>query len=184
MTSVADVFATKDLQLPRNFAPRYETIKLESKMKLFRTLLMVLAAMLALSAHAAEKDVNGIPYVQLNDGLWMPRFGIGTFNVPGDSVAADAVRYALQCGYRHTHGYGTGGSASVWCSDFDAFLMKVKRGEATSVHSASVSTVESQTKIYGMDGRQVYAMGAVHGAYVVKSGQASHKVLSRSLSRF
>lgn len=31
----------------------------------------------------------------------MPRFGIGTFNVPGDSVAEDAVAYALKCGYRH-----------------------------------------------------------------------------------
>lgn len=31
----------------------------------------------------------------------MPRFGIGTFNVPGDSVAADAVQFALKNGYRH-----------------------------------------------------------------------------------
>ncbi len=31
----------------------------------------------------------------------MPRFGIGTFNVPGDRVAEDAVAYALKCGYRH-----------------------------------------------------------------------------------
>ena len=31
----------------------------------------------------------------------MPRFGIGTFNVPGDTVAADAVTFALKNGYRH-----------------------------------------------------------------------------------
>lgn len=70
-------------------------------MKVFRTLLLALAAVSALWSHAAEKEVNGIPYVQLNNGIWMPRFGIGTFNVPGDSVAADAVAYALRCGYRH-----------------------------------------------------------------------------------
>lgn len=50
---------------------------------------------------ATEKEVNGQPYVQLNNGQWMPRFGIGTYNVPGDSVAEDAVAYALKCGYRH-----------------------------------------------------------------------------------
>lgn len=51
--------------------------------------------------NATEKEVNGQPYVQLNNGQWMPRFGIGTYNVPGDSVAGDAVSYALKCGYRH-----------------------------------------------------------------------------------
>ena len=51
--------------------------------------------------NATEKEVNGQPYVQLNNGQWMPRFGIGTYNVPGDSVAEDAVSYALKCGYRH-----------------------------------------------------------------------------------
>ena len=51
--------------------------------------------------NATEKEVNEQPYVQLNNGQWMPRFGIGTYNVPGDSVAEDAVAYALKCGYRH-----------------------------------------------------------------------------------
>lgn len=50
---------------------------------------------------AQEKLADGVPYVALNNGCSMPRFGIGTFNVPGDSVAADAVLYALKNGYRH-----------------------------------------------------------------------------------
>ena len=50
---------------------------------------------------AEEKTVAGVPYVTLNNGQSMPRFGIGTFNVPGDSVACDAVLFALQNGYRH-----------------------------------------------------------------------------------
>lgn len=54
-----------------------------------------------ITIYATEKEVNGQPYVQLNNGQWMPRFGIGTYNVPGDSVAEDAVAYALKCGYRH-----------------------------------------------------------------------------------
>lgn len=50
---------------------------------------------------AEEKVVDGVPYVTLNNGQSMPRFGIGTFNVPRDSVAADAVSFALKNGYRH-----------------------------------------------------------------------------------
>lgn len=45
--------------------------------------------------------INNQPYVYLNNGLVMPRFGIGTFNVPGDSIMADAISFALKNGYRH-----------------------------------------------------------------------------------
>lgn len=79
-------------------------------MKVTKLLLcFIMMIMTATTTNAVEKEVNGIPYVQLNNGSWMPRFGIGTFNVPGDSTAADAVSYALQCGYRHidtAHAYG------------------------------------------------------------------------------
>lgn len=71
-------------------------------MKSIRILLTVLLAMFATAGiQAEEKIIDGIPYVTLNNGQQMPRFGIGTFNVPGDSVAADAVLFALKNGYRH-----------------------------------------------------------------------------------
>ena len=56
---------------------------------------------MAVTTFAQDIYKGGIPYVKLNNGLLMPRFGIGTFNVPGDSVACDAVLYALKQGYRH-----------------------------------------------------------------------------------
>lgn len=55
----------------------------------------------ATNIKAEDTYINGMPYVTLNNGHQMPRFGIGTFNVPGDSVAADAVSFALKNGYRH-----------------------------------------------------------------------------------
>lgn len=71
-------------------------------MKISKLLSIVIALFMGIATiNATEKAVNGQPYVMLNNGLWMPRFGIGTFNVPGDSVAEDAVAYALKCGYRH-----------------------------------------------------------------------------------
>lgn len=50
---------------------------------------------------AEDTVVNGVPYVILNNGQLMPRFGIGTFNDPGDSTACDAVTFAFKNGYRH-----------------------------------------------------------------------------------
>ena len=71
-------------------------------MKISRILSIIMFFLMGTTTiNATEKEVNGQPYVQLNNGQWMPRFGIGTYNVPGDSVAEDAVAYALKCGYRH-----------------------------------------------------------------------------------
>lgn len=71
-------------------------------MKILRILSIIMVFLMGTTTiNATEKEVNGQPYVQLNNGQWMPRFGIGTYNVPGDSVAEDAVAYALKCGYRH-----------------------------------------------------------------------------------
>ncbi|MDO5395571.1 MAG: aldo/keto reductase [Bacteroidales bacterium] len=50
---------------------------------------------------AQKTKSENIPYATLNNGCRMPLFGIGTFGVPGDSIAADAVSFALKNGYRH-----------------------------------------------------------------------------------
>lgn len=38
--------------------------------------------------------------IKLNNGLEMPQFGIGTFNVPSNEVAKEAIKEALKDGYR------------------------------------------------------------------------------------
>ena len=51
----------------------------------------------------------GVPYVELNNGLLMPQFGLGTFLQPNDSVCDNSVTTALKAGYRHidtAHAYG------------------------------------------------------------------------------
>ena len=69
---------------------------------IFKTVLTLFITVgISVNLHAEDKIVNGIPYVTLNNGLSMPRFGIGTFNDPGDSIACDAVAFALNNGYRH-----------------------------------------------------------------------------------
>ena len=68
---------------------------------IFKTVLSLfifIAVGISANLHAEDKIINGIPYVTLNNGRLMPRFGIGTFNDPGDSIACDAVAFALKNG--------------------------------------------------------------------------------------
>ncbi len=64
-------------------------------------LITLLASLMPVTLKSEDKKINGIPYAILNNGQLMPRFGIGTYNAPGDSITADAVLFALKNGYRH-----------------------------------------------------------------------------------
>lgn len=70
-------------------------------MNVKKILLGMEACVLSLTATAQEKIVDNVPYVQLNNEVWMPRFGIGTFNIPSNEICKDAVLTALRAGYRH-----------------------------------------------------------------------------------
>ena len=51
---------------------------------------------------AQEKTiVAGVPVVKLNNGVEMPRFGLGTFLQPSDEVCEQSCLTALKAGYRH-----------------------------------------------------------------------------------
>ena len=39
--------------------------------------------------------------ISLNDGAAMPRFGLGTYQAPEGEATRNAVRWALEAGYRH-----------------------------------------------------------------------------------
>ena len=58
---------------------------------------IILGLTLCIAAMTANAQ-SQVPYAELNNGMKMPRFGIGTFNVPGDSIMADAITFALENG--------------------------------------------------------------------------------------
>lgn len=62
------------------------------------TLLMVLASMMGSTTYAQEiyKTVADVPMVQLNNGILMPQFGLGTFLQPSDSVCEQSCLTALK----------------------------------------------------------------------------------------
>lgn len=72
---------------------------------------VILASIFQTSASDANPYVGtaNVPNVQLNNGILMPRFGLGTFMQPNDSVCYNSVSTALKAGYRHidtAHAYG------------------------------------------------------------------------------
>lgn len=72
---------------------------------------VILASIFQASASDANPYVGtaNVPNVQLNNGILMPRFGLGTFLQPNDSVCCNSVSTALKAGYRHidtAHAYG------------------------------------------------------------------------------
>ena len=65
--------------------------------------LMVLASMIGSTSFAQDiyKTAANVPKVQLNNGILMPQFGLGTFLQPSDAVCEQSCRTALKAGYRH-----------------------------------------------------------------------------------
>lgn len=65
--------------------------------------LMVLASMIGSTSFAQDiyKTAANVPMVQLNNGILMPQFGLGTFLQPSDSVCEQSGLTALKAGYRH-----------------------------------------------------------------------------------
>lgn len=68
--------------------------------KLFLSAALLLGCAGAMSAQ--EKTTTaGVPVVKLNNGVEMPRFGLGTFLQPSDEVCEQSCLTALKAGYRH-----------------------------------------------------------------------------------
>lgn len=64
--------------------------------------MLMAAASVVASAQVDEGTTTmGVPMVKLNNGVLMPRFGLGTFAQPSDSVCEQSCLTALEAGYRH-----------------------------------------------------------------------------------
>lgn len=67
------------------------------------TAIAVLGTMICDTSTAQDiyKTAADVPMVQLNNGLLMPQFGLGTFLQPSDEVCEQSCLTALKAGYRH-----------------------------------------------------------------------------------
>lgn len=71
--------------------------------KRFITMFMCSALMVCTSVSAQDiyTTAANVPMVQLNNGILMPQFGLGTFFQPSDKVCEQSCLTALKAGYRH-----------------------------------------------------------------------------------
>lgn len=76
-------------------------------MKIIRNLLLSVAIALCSSTlplgaqENVSKTMADVPVVKLNNGVLMPRFGLGTFQQGSDEVCKQSCLTALKVGYRH-----------------------------------------------------------------------------------
>ena len=65
--------------------------------------LAALASLIGSTSFAQDiyKTAADVPLVQLNNGILMPQFGLGTFLQPSDEVCEQSCLTALRAGYRH-----------------------------------------------------------------------------------
>lgn len=62
---------------------------------------LVLCGSISASIAQEKTTVAGVLMVKLNNGVWMPRFGLGTFLQPSNDVCRQSCLTALRAGYRH-----------------------------------------------------------------------------------
>ena len=70
------------------------------KSYLFAALCLLSGGICTLGAQE-KTTTDGVPVVTLNNGVEMPRFGLGTFMQPSDEVCEQSCLTALKAGYRH-----------------------------------------------------------------------------------
>lgn len=143
---------------------------------------------------AEEKVIDGTPYVTLNNGQQMPCFGIGTYNIPGDSIAADAVSFALKNGYRHidtAHAYRVerGVGQAIKESGVPREKIWVTSKLWPSEYSDADVAIDRMLKRLGLDYIDLLyvhqPMGDWRGAWrAMERAVASGKVRSLGLSNF
>lgn len=89
-------------------------------------------------------------------------------------AGCQVVTHVLQ-GY--PHGYGTGGSPSVWGEAFDAFLTPIMERNMASVAATDADSDKEDEEIYSLNGMRVRATDELKGVYIVKSNKGTQKII-------
>ena len=76
----------------------------------------------------------------------------------------------------YPHGYGTGGSASVWGNDFDAFLTPIMQGNSTKVNNVKIQLTGTNSA-YMIDGKSINSHDARKSVRIVKTEKGFAKIM-------
>ena len=110
---------------------------------------------------------------------WGTRDGFaGQFTQNSNAVKEAGVRVETKVLQGYPHGYGSGGNASIWGNDFDAFLTPIMQANSAAINTinADMATNTPET-YYDLNGSVVSPDTLSNGIYIVKSGNSTRKVL-------
>lgn len=79
----------------------------------------------------------------------------------------------------YPHGYGTGGNASVWGNDFDAFLTPIMQLNTTGVKTVAATAANGKAEYYTLDGTRLSSPRSINGIYIRKTAEGSKKMIRR-----
>ena len=110
---------------------------------------------------------------------WGTRDGFaGQFTQNSNAVKDAGVRVVTKVLEGYPHGYGSGGNASIWGNDFDAFLTPIMQGNTAAINTINADMAANTPETYyDLKGRVVSPDTLSNGIYIVKSGNSTRKVL-------
>lgn len=110
---------------------------------------------------------------------WGTRDGFaGQFTQNSNAVKEAGVRVETKVLQGYPHGYGSGGNASIWGNDFDAFLTPIMQGNSAAINTINADLAANTPETYyDLNGRVVSPDTLSNGIYIVKSGKSTRKVL-------
>lgn len=110
---------------------------------------------------------------------WGTRDGFaGQFTQNSNAVKEAGVRVETKVLQGYPHGYGSGGNASIWGNDFDAFLTLIMQGNSAAINTINADMAANTPETYyDLKGRAVSPDTLSNGIYIVKSGNSTRKVL-------
>ena len=110
---------------------------------------------------------------------WGTRDGFaGQFTQNSNAVKEAGVRVETKVLEGYPHGYGSGGNASIWGNDFDAFLIPIMQGNSAAINTINADMAANTPETYyDLKGRAVSPDTLSNGIYIVKSRNSTRKVL-------
>lgn len=110
---------------------------------------------------------------------WGTRDGFaGQFAQNSNALKDAGVRVDTKVLEGYPHGYGSGGNASIWGNDFDAFLSPIMQGNSAAINMVEADVADDANEIYyDLNGRIVSSDSVSNGVYIVKSGNKTTKII-------
>ena len=110
---------------------------------------------------------------------WGTRDGFaGQFTQNSNAVKEAGVRVETKVLQGYPHGYGSGGNASIWGNDFDAFLTPIMQGNSAAINTINADMAANTPETYyDLNGRVVSPDTVGKGVYIVKSGNKTIKII-------